>query len=211
MGQILVFGDSIAWGAWDTKGGWVRRLREHIDKKNLILPNYWRVVYNLGVSGDTTIDILRRFEFETKQRIIDAGRPAIIFEIGANDCAFAMNKNGLLVRPDVFRRNVEKLIRLARKYSSEIIVIGPFPVNDAETNPISWNKNFYHRNENKITYNEILKAVCKKSRVRFIDVLGKAMRCDYKSMLYDGLHPNSRGHEKIFEIVKNFLTKNKMI
>jgi len=30
-------------------------------------------------------------------------------------------------------------------------------------------------------------------------------------LLEDGLHPNSEGHKKIFESVKEFLIKNKII
>ena len=48
--NILVFGDSIAYGKWDEQGGWVQRLRKYIDKKyNLIdEPKSW-LVYNLGI------------------------------------------------------------------------------------------------------------------------------------------------------------------
>ena len=52
MVQILIFGDSIAWGAWDKEGGWVQRLRKLIDEKNLSDPEFYCLVYNLGVSGN---------------------------------------------------------------------------------------------------------------------------------------------------------------
>ena len=70
MARILVFGDSITYGAWDKRGGWVQRLREFLDEKNLIDLNKIPVlIYNLGVSGDTTNDALERFEFESKKKI----------------------------------------------------------------------------------------------------------------------------------------------
>lgn len=31
MAKILVFGDSIAYGKWDSDGGWVARLRKYVD------------------------------------------------------------------------------------------------------------------------------------------------------------------------------------
>jgi len=34
---------------------------------------------------------------------------------------------------------------------------------------------------------------------------------DYKGLLEDGLHPNSTGHKKIYEIVKGFLVENRII
>ena len=60
MGALCVFGDSITWGAWDVeKGGWVNRLRLFIDKENL---NYR--VFNCGVGGDTTKELVARVSSE---------------------------------------------------------------------------------------------------------------------------------------------------
>ncbi len=69
MAGILVFGDSISYGAWDIEGGWVSRLRKFLDKKNLSEENFDCKVYNLGISGDNSSGVLNRFEFETRQRI----------------------------------------------------------------------------------------------------------------------------------------------
>lgn len=67
--RVLVFGASITQGYWDTQGGWVQRLRTHYDKKQIAdLTKDNPSVFNLGVSADTTKDILERFEAETKAR-----------------------------------------------------------------------------------------------------------------------------------------------
>ena len=58
-----------------------------------------------------------------------------------------------------------------------------------------------------VNYNNIIKKVCEKEKVLFIDILDKIVDKDF----YDGLHPNSAGHQKIFEIVKVFLIENKII
>ena len=41
---VFVFGDSIAWGLYDDRGGWVGRLWNGRS----------RLVYNLGVDGETS-------------------------------------------------------------------------------------------------------------------------------------------------------------
>ena len=75
MQTICVFGDSIAWGASDSeKGGWVERLKIYMGEHRS------GNVYNLGVSGDTTNDLLERFEQEAKARESDV----IIFAVGTN-------------------------------------------------------------------------------------------------------------------------------
>ena len=77
MAKILIFGDSIIWGAFDTEGGWATRLKKYFDENRKEDFNYQ--VYNLGVSGDTTEDLLDRFEFETKQRINEEEETIFIF------------------------------------------------------------------------------------------------------------------------------------
>ena len=200
MAQILIFGDSITWGAKDImRGGWVERLRTHFMKRD-------SEVYNLGISDDTTEDLLERFESEARQRIY--GKENIfIFEIGTNDSAFLKSKKGNQINPEKFRQNIENLMKLAKKFSSKIIFVGLIPVDESKTNPAPWNIDFIYSNKYIEYYNDLIKMACKKNKIRFVELSGKLANAD----LEDGLHPNSRGHEKIFGIVRDFLISNKII
>ena len=91
MTNILVFGASITWGAWDREGGWVQRLRNFVDEKNISNPDYDRMIYNLGISGDTTENLLSRLENEVKTRLSEE-ETIIIFSIGTNDFNLCMIK-----------------------------------------------------------------------------------------------------------------------
>ena len=65
--NVLIFGDSITWGAYDPEqGGWATRLRNYFEEKDNDID-----VYNLGISGDTTADLLERIEIEAKSRVCD--------------------------------------------------------------------------------------------------------------------------------------------
>jgi lysophospholipase L1-like esterase len=137
--RILVFGDSIARGYWDREGGWETRLRKFLVARSLQnlsdVKLYW-VTYNLGVSGDTTEDLLQRFEFETKQRSKEKEKTMFIFQIGSNDSQFYNNKKTFHVASEKFEINIQKLIDLAKKFSEKIIFIGLTPVDDSKVNPI---------------------------------------------------------------------------
>jgi len=109
--HILVFGDSITYGAWDERGGWAQRLREYIDKKNLHDKGFYCLVYNLGISGDTTKEILSRFENETKSRLEDEKDHIFIFSIGTNDCLLLNKEKKMQVEEKQFERNIGKIIR----------------------------------------------------------------------------------------------------
>lgn len=208
MTQFLVFGDSITYGAWDKEGGWVQRLRTFIEEK---YPEE-HSIYNLGVSGNTTEDLLQRLDSETKQRLKeDEEETIIVFAIGINDSQYIHDKNNLRTSPEKLIENIQNLIKLAKKFTSKVIFIEITPVDESKTTPIPWNTNKSYRNVNIQKFNEIIKSVCKENNIYFIEVYKQWIKSNYKDLLEDGLHPNSDGHKKIFEIVKNYLVKEKII
>ena len=212
MARILVFGDSITAGALDyEEGGWVNRLRKFLDLKVLVDRKFSYRVYNLGISGDTTEDLIERFEFETKTRLKEPEENIIILEIGINDSLLFQDKGELSVSAEKTKKNIQKLIKLSRKFTEKFLFIGLSPVYEPKVNPLPWRKEVSYRNEYIRKYNEIIKSVCKEKNVKFVEILEEWIRTDYNRFLEDGVHPNSEGHEKIFEIVKNFLIEKKII
>ena len=206
MSKILVFGDSITWGAFDLEGGgWVERLKLYMWAKGDI------DVYNLGISGGKTPGLLERFESETKARIEEDEETIIVFAIGINDSYFVHSKNSLMVPPEQFKENIQKLIGLAQQFSSKIIFVGLTLVDESRTTPIPWDTDKSYKNENIKKYNEIIKSICKDKNIYFVEIFDKWLQSDYQTLLEDGLHPNSRGHHKIFETVKDYLVQNKII
>ncbi len=204
--SILVFGDSITWGTADFEhGGWVTRLFIELGR------DFEIDVYNLGVSGDKTPDLLERFESETKARVEEGEEVILIFAIGINDSYFIHSKNTLMTPLEEFKVNIQELIDRAQKISSKIIFVGLTPVDEPKTTPIPWNTDKSYTNENIKKYNEIIKSICQEKSIYFIEIFEKWINQDYKNLLEDGLHPNSAGHKKIFETVKDFLIQNKII
>ena len=198
MATICVFGDSTAWGAWDLeKVGWVNRLWLYLAEKDKDSE-----VYNLSISGGTTETILARFENEAKIRQADV----LIFQTGGNDAAYEHRESNHLVLPDKFKANIEDIIKRAKRITDRIVFVGFKNVDEAKTKPVPW-RDIYYTNENIKKYNEMMKKVCAEQKVLFSDVFGLLKNDD----LDDGVHPNAEGHKKIFEKVKSFLTKNKLI
>ncbi len=213
MAQILIFGTSITYGAWDKEGGWVARLRRHIDNKLIDSNNtYHHLIYNLGVSGDNTLGFLERFDIETKLRIDDEKEETvIIFSVGTNDSQFVNANKQNRVPPQEFEKNLKKLVLLARKYTDKILMTGIMPVDDEKMDPIPWAPEKSYKNEFIKQYDAIVKKVCSEEKVDFIEIFEHFMNEDYKTLLYDGVHPNAKGHEKIYEIVKKYLEGKEII
>jgi lysophospholipase L1-like esterase len=188
MTKILIFGDSIIWGACDTEGGWVQRLRKYFDENWSEKFDY--SVYNLGIPGNTTEDLLERFEFETKQRLKENEDIMFIFGIGINDSQFIHSKNGLRYSLEEFEGNIQKLVDLARKYSSSITFVGLTPVDDSKTN------------EYVKQFDKKIKEVCEKNNINYIYMFDKL---DLNDLEEDGLHPDNEGHNKMFKVIKENL------
>jgi len=199
--NICIFGDSIAWGAYDPEhGGWATRLRNYLEKKNRDI-----IVYNLSVSDDTTTDLLTQIEIEVKSREPNI----IIFAIGINDAQFIHSTKSLRVSLDEFKNNLKKLHAIAKKFTDKIVFVGLTSVDESKTKPISWNNDVSYVNENIKHFDGAMKKFCEENDVKFISMDGIINIAD----LDDGLHPNTEGHKKIFDKIKleieNLLQSNK--
>ncbi|NQV00670.1 MAG: hypothetical protein HQ537_00910 [Parcubacteria group bacterium] len=213
--HLIVFGASITLGLWDPKhGGWVDRLKTYLysdDFRIKIKDDF--IVYstmNLGIGGDTTNDLLERFDNEMKQRTSEdferSQHNIIIFAIETNDCKYSKSKDDVMVKPDDFKKNLNTLSNKAYKYTKKVLFIGFTKVDESKTSPIS-GKDKYYINKNVRQYNKILKDFCQDNNTLFIDMFDLLSKKD----LEDGLHPNSKGHQKMFKRVRDFLLENKLI
>ncbi len=209
--NILIFGDSVAWGCWDPeKGGWADRLKQYFHKKEN-RRNIRIYVSNLATGGFNTGKLLDKFE-QGKEFVVGDLRKRknldiLIFAIGVNDAQYTETKDNPDTDIDSFEKNLEKLIKKAGKYTDKIIFIGLFKVDESRTVPQWWNQKFYNTNEDIEKYNSVIEKVSQKNKVMFISMLDLLNKED----LEDGLHPNPQGHQKIFERVNDFLLKNKLV
>lgn len=211
MTHVLIFGDSITYGAWDKEGGWAKRLRNFLDEKQLSDSNICYTTYNLGISGDNTDDLLKRFDFETERRLDEGEETIFIFAIGINDCQFLHKENRFRIEERKFKENIQKLIMSANIVSSKILFVGLTPVDESKTIPIPWNTNKSYKNEYVEKYNEMIKSICKENNILFIEIFENWLKLDYKKILEYGLHPNTEGHQKLFEIVRDYLIEKNLI
>ncbi|MEK6825612.1 MAG: SGNH/GDSL hydrolase family protein [Nanoarchaeota archaeon] len=210
MTTLLVFGDSIVWGAWDSEGGWVARLRKEIDKKNLLDPDFYCSIYNLGISGDTSTGLLSRFLSEAKIRInIEQEDPIIILAIGTNDAKFFINKQNHKTNQNQFRKNIAQLIMQATSLTSKVIMLSPVKVDESKVNTLPKNTERMLYNKDFTVFAKIIQEEAHKEDVHFLNL---QTSFDIKTMLHeDGLHPNEKGHEYMFQKVKEFLIGKKLL
>ena len=197
--NILVFGDSITYGAWDKeKGGWVNRLRLALENDD---SNSYYTIFNLGISGDVTESIKNRFDNECKIRFNKNDNTIIIFSIGINDTQNVKDEDRVSL--ETFRNNIITLINSAKKYTNNILFLGLIKVDESKVIPLSWDKNKCYLNNKIIMFDKALKNICLENDVDYLHIYDLLESED----LFDGLHPNNVGHQKICDKVKIKISK----
>ena len=205
---IFIFGDSITEGLWDSKGGWADRVKAFIQNEEIKsgIKNYHEV-YNLGVDGNTTQQIIERFEAETKVRLFPDAEYAFIFATGTNDTLHRNNQE-FESTPERYKSELHQLIELAKKYSSKVMFVDLLPVDENLTNPIqSSSSGKCYTNERIDTFNKTLYDICGSESLPCIKASEKYLKQDFKALLADGIHPNEQGHELIFNLVVEYVKK----
>jgi lysophospholipase L1-like esterase len=97
-----------------------------------------------------------------------------------------------------FRENLEKLCEKTRKFTEKIIFVGLTGVDETKTQPIYWNTDISYDNKDIGKYDAEIEKFCQDKNLKYISLKGILEKSD----LEDGLHPNVKGHEKIFEKIK---------
>lgn len=207
--RIIIFGDSISFGSNDqTFGGWAVRLKGYFAKTG-----QFHHVFNLGISGENSGQILKRMKSEIAPRksLDPEKKLLLLIGISINDTRISGSVND---KPEVskgeFVDNLAKFCFLGKEIADEFVFVGMTNVDEEKTNP--WQEVVERRvacwrNDVVEEYNDIAKEYCKQNKVRFIDMFGLLE----PSELPDGLHPNEIGHEKMYEKIKNFLVEEDLI
>lgn len=192
--NVLIVGDSLVYGIGDTeKGGWVNRLRLKLEE----IQNCYFDVYNLGIPDDSSLDILKRFEQEIISRYYQ-GKLIIIFMFGANDSSQTKTPY------EVFEHRLKAIFEKAKNYTTDIAYLNiPRSIDIDVEGRLGIIAEV--RNEETGIYSFCSKSVCEKNGIEYIDIRSSIFLED---LSIDGVHPNEEGHEKISNIVYDYIIEN---
>jgi lysophospholipase L1-like esterase len=202
--RLYVFGGSTTQGFFDSEGGWVQRLASVLHKKTLVAIKAGRgerhTVFNLGVAGDTTADVVARLEAEvTARRKATDEDEYIVLAMGLNDTA--LEKNRAVQDVYAFQEQYEEAIQIAKDMQVKVICVGLTAVDESKTDPwigsaegMQWKNNRINLFEDAIRQSAI------RHDVAFIGLHDTflAKLDDGEALLADGLHPNDAGHAWLY-------------
>lgn len=175
-GTILCLGDSLTHGARDEFGRCYPM--ELSDLLYDLFGQTW-ICAEEGVNGETSSDILRR-SLSVIKRYPEAFE--MVLCCGMND-----SKDTVATPVDVYRRNVEQIIRIAQVYGKDVILctvpdLNGFGVPD-------YTKNSQKRIDE---FNKVIESIAKEQNLRLVDLRGMGKEC-----YADGVHFSNLGNKEV--------------
>lgn len=208
MADIFVFGDSIGVGAWDEQGGWVDRVKQNLMQRKLGNPeNSATELYNLSIDGDTSGDVSKRIyqELLSRRKPWSTNEDVVLVAIGTNDVYAVDTPDNFPYSPQDYVENLSTIFDSVNSLGLRIAFQSLDPVDEQRTMPCSWGP-YYWSNERVRIFNNSLKDFCEKRDIPFNDMFEKMLALDdFPSYMFDGAHPNTRGHLYMYQEIMPFI------
>ncbi len=181
---VFAFGDSIVMGLRDDRGGWPARLWEGGN----------RIVYNLGVDGNTSDDVLARFHAEASTRGVNRNS-IVLFSVGLNDSSRMNGEHRVeLAR---FRQNMRQLISETRsRFTDKVFCVGLPPIDESKAVPFPLEPTISFFQADRRAYDLALEEVCREDGATYVSLRDLNLE-DHIS--FDGVHPLPPGHAILAE------------
>ncbi|MFC3053637.1 GDSL-type esterase/lipase family protein [Kordiimonas pumila] len=185
--KICFFGDSFTNGTGDEAClGWAGRvcLAGRSAGKDI-------TYYNMGVRGDTSADILARWQQEANRRLPKGEKCGLVFSFGTNDCAAGEDGRARLPQTDRLKNARAVLVAAPKVWPT--LMVGPVPVINDET-----------ANKRIADLSRQMGALAKAHKVPYLEVFD-AIRDNQpwqeECSKGDGTHPGSAGYALIADMV----------
>lgn len=197
MKNYIIIGDSITYGIGDFEtGGYASMFKKYIVEKDdsLACSNF---VHIAGFPGATSKDILNKIDSILDglgDKVFDN---VVILSIGVNDVTYF--DGDFKKSKENYRNNMTNIIKKITDRGYVLILLG--------LTRIELDDNGYYNNSNIEEYEQDLKIILDNDDVlkelsnKYIEMKDVLSKDDY----IDGLHPNTKGHRKMFERIINYL------
>ena len=114
--RVCFFGDSFVNGTGDDAClGWVGRACAAGRENGADL-----TCYNLGIRGDSSADVLRRWEHEARARLPPEHDGRLVFSFGANDCCLRDDASQVRVPLDEALANARAILGVGTRVASDV-------------------------------------------------------------------------------------------
>lgn len=144
--------------------------------------------FNRGVGGDTSRQLLDRLEND----ILETNPTILSFLIGVNDTWRKFDSNLIITSIETFAC-VEKIIKVARRYVNQIIILEPFLLD------VDYEKKKFRDDLSPRIWS--IRELAQKYKTVYVPLNGifaeECCAIEPSILSYDGVHPTEEGHKLI--------------
>ncbi|MBV6623879.1 MAG: lipase [Rivularia sp. (in: Bacteria)] len=186
--RICFVGESHINGTGDAEClGWAGRICQNAFSKGFEI-----TYYNLGVRGETSRELRKRWLQEVSYRLPKKYDGRVVFSFGANDTTIENGKTRIYLQDSI--TNLRDILCIAKDLYP-VLVVSPPPIDDEE------------QNQRISDLSTEFEKVCSQLNVPYLDVVSDLLKSniwmdDIKK--YDGAHPRAAGYQEFARIVQNW-------
>ncbi|RZT22743.1 MULTISPECIES: GDSL-type esterase/lipase family protein [Fictibacillus] len=194
----LVLGDSVAQGRGSEEGGFAQKVNTNLES----LTDKTFVLENQGISGATSQGLLNQLQIPAVQESVRKA-DIISINIGGNDIVQIAKEEGPLkaiqsydeVKSD-YEQNLEDIFKLIRNHNPDAVLV----LNELY-NVVKSEKNYYPATEKLLNdWNLIAYETALSHPPSVVVPVSDALQTDdIDKWLYDSIHPNDEGYDRIAE------------
>lgn len=201
MTQIFIFGASIVHGVGAEEAGWAdlikRKIHSTMYSENGTGEKY--EVYNFGNPGATIGFVLKTFEQQIKNYQKD-GKKVVIISVGMNNAKATGTPDNYASTVNEYKDQMQELLQKIKSDVDHVICVGLTPVDEKKTTPLRTGGSYFW-NERVQEFNAAFAKVASESTIPFVNFILDPEEWSSTYLYKDGLHPNQKGHQLIFEKV----------
>lgn len=186
--RICFVGDSFVNGTGDPAYlGWTGRLCIAARQQG-----YDLTYYNLGIRGETSADILSRWEAEVSRRLSSGVEGRVVFSFGCNDTTVEAGQTRVSVEASL--DNTQKILSTASQ-QYPVLMVGPPPIADLE------------QNERTADLSQQFGTLCQRLEIPYLDVFATLQHSEVwmrEVAEMDGAHPQAAGYAEYAALVQSW-------
>jgi acyl-CoA thioesterase I len=184
---VMFFGDSHTVGTGDPEAlGWAGRVAGAAIAAGIPITSY-----NLGVRGQTSVEVAGRWRMEAEPRLPDDGSDSrAVFAFGVNDVA---ERNGSLrCSREESLEALESVLDGAAEFGMRPLVVGPAAIDDEDAN------------ERIVSLSAAFGELCEERGALFVPLVAQLWQSHLwrqEVAIGDGAHPGAYGYMEIARLV----------
>jgi lysophospholipase L1-like esterase len=149
--------------------------------------------------------VARRIEAEIAARHDPSQCAVILVGVGINDSTSIISSGAGVVSPTEYTEALDTIRAVAARFNAKLGLIGLTPVHEKFVNPVPWLPTHAYTTARAHLFEQTRASYCARRKIPSVELWSSWLSYDWHSLLHDGLHPNTAGHDLNYRLIRPLL------